>query len=570
MTLLLLLRNHGITVPVVVPPYESPRPFAWTEPGETPDPLVARLAFTTVLCKSTGEPVDILDDLQNRQLVQQLNLPASYTITMRMDDPNYPFALLEQQPRIKVYRVSTPAELAANPLVVNQLVFYGSLPAEGVDEDSETGLAKLTFQEPSWVFNQRYVTAQVTFTQFDQGQILWLIIAAQNARPNGDTWIRGGSYTTGVKRDRTYDAGKEVAGLIQEMTEVDNGCDVGLTPFDWWAFNGTRGMAWFNAYAERGANKTTALFIHGSTLDEGSAGGIPANVKGMHRTRARTITSATSVGSADTQTYTNATSGFGLLEAFETYSDISISQTLLDKSVGKVANAQNAPMVIEINTPLESAPQPFLDYNLGDTVYATERRGGMAFYNLPVRVHGIDVSLSQEGLLTTKPTVATLPQTIVSPILPVSVPSVPAVGGDERFGPLDTPVGTGVAIDVDPTVTYSGASSYRMTIGSVSTSQARGNLSGLTRGRLYHISAYIRGPSAAPSPAGTSFKVFGDDDFSSSDSSHVWSSTQATRENWVKITCNFTASRETSTYGITAVSGDAGSYVYAAAWELSP
>lgn len=569
MTLLLLLRSFGVSVH---PAYSNPRPFAWDEPGETPDELVARLEFTTVLCKSTGEPVDILDTLQNRQIVQQLNLPASYAITMRMDDANYPYALLEQQPRLKVYRVSTPAELAIDPLTVNQLVFYGSLPSEGIDEDSETGFATLTFQEPSWVLNQRYLPAAVTFTQIDQGAILWSIIATQNQRTNGDTFIRQGSTTTGIKRDRTYEAGKEVAGLIQEMTQVDNGCDVGLTPFDYWSLDGGRGMAKFNAYKQRGSAKPDALFIHGATLTEGTYGGVPANVMGMRRTRAQTITSATSVGSSDAQTYANATSGYGLLEAYETFSDISISQTLLDKSVGKVANGQNAPMVIEIKTPLDSAPQPFLDYNLGDTVYATERRGGMQFYSLPVRVHGIDVSISQEGKLTTKPTVATLPETIVSPILPTGgggsgVPALPPVGGDERIGPPTTVIGTGAAVDIDPTVLYSGGSSYRLTIGSTSSS-GKGIITGLTSGHRYTLTAWVRGPTATPSPAGTSFTITGDDDNSSNNASNIWSSTLATRETWRKMTVGFTAPKSTVAYTFTAVSGDAGSFVYSSGWDI--
>lgn len=580
MTLLLLLRPHGLGAPT--PPYASPTPFAWTEPGETPQERLARLAFTTVLCKSTGEPVDILDKLLTRQFVQQGNLPESYAITMNMDEENYPFALLELQPRVKVYRVATPQELADDPLIVNKLVFYGSLSSEGIDEDSETGQAKLTFQDPRWVLNDRYVPTPVTFSQVDQGDILWQIIATQNARPNGDTWIRQGGTTTGTLRDRTYDAGKEVAGLIDDMTKVDGGCDVSFTPVDYWSVDGTAAMGVFNAHAERGIDRPDALFISGATLDEGTSGGLPSNCY-MRRTRAKTITSATSVGTADTQTYANTSSPYGLLEAYETFSDVSISQTLLDKSVGKVANGQNAPMILEVKNPTEEAPQPLLDYAIGDQVYATCRRGGMQFFSLPVRVHGIDITLDQTGKLTTKPTLATLPETIVSPTLPPGggggVPGGGIPPGAERITGTWSATGGGPSVNSNDTSVMFGASPS-VTLDQGGASCWMGNTAnGLSVGTDYTISTYVRGPSAAPSPAGTSCRLYAGGTslfvgttYGDNDSAHIWNATQATRETWTLISVTFTADSSSMRCGLFTNTTDGASIVYTARdyWTITP
>lgn len=559
-------------------PYASPTPYAWTSAGETPDELVQRLEFTTVLCKNTGEPVDILDRLANRQLTQQLNLPSSYTITMRMDDASYPFALLEQAPRLKVYRVSTPAELAIDPLTVNQLVFYGTLPSQGISEDAASGMAQLAFQDPMWMLNDRYVETSVSFAQVDQGSILWQLIALMNAQTNGDTFIRQGSVTTGTLRDRTYDAGKQIASMIQEMTQVDGGCDVSFIPVDYWSLDGSDGMGTFNAYAQRGADLVGTEFVYAAAIEAGIPGGLQGNVGNMVRTRAKTITRATSVGSADTQVYQNTTSPYGLLEDYETFSDVSISQTLLDKSVGKVANGQNAPMILEIQNPTLEAPQPILDYNPGDTVYATCRRGGMEFYDLAVRVHGIDIQINQEGALTTKPTLATLPETIVSPVLPPGGGGgVPGGGGDvpgsERIsfpvgsGPLLFNPSTDVTHPPDTIIAVTGTSSLVVVY-------PGGTMSGLVTGTDYTLSCLARGNDAAPAPGGSTFQIYAGPTsggvFGTNDAAHIWSATLATRQAWTLQTVTFTATSSGMSCGIRFATQDLGVKAYTCEWSVVP
>lgn len=576
MTLLLLLRPHGASVAV------PEGPFSWDDAGETPDELEQPLVFTVWLAKSTGELVDILDELTQRQIQQQLNLPTGFTITMRMDDRAYPFALLEQAPRLKVFRASTPAELAADPLTVNQLVFYGTLPSEGVQEDAKGGLAQLSFQDPMWVLNQRFVQTSTSFAQVDQGLILWQIIDAQNALPNGDTFIREGSVLTGTLRDRTYDAGKQVADLIQEMTQVDGGCDVAFQPVDYWELDGTDAMGTFNAYPQRGQDRPGALFVYAAALEDGTDGGLKSNVGNMVRTRAKTITKATSVGSADTQVYQNTTSPYGLLEDWETFSDVSISQTLLDKSVGKVANAQNAPMIIEVSDPTIEAPVPLIDYLPGDTVYATCRRGGMAFFSLPVRVHGIDITIDQNGAIVTKPTLATLPETIVAPTLPDGggVGSGGGTLGTERVtapthGTLGTVVNpdSDIAHGSDIVVSLAGASPSVV-------ANATGSINGLVVGQDYVLTVLARGNDAAPVGGGSRFliwidpasPIFGGSGSvaSADDHAHIWNATLAVRQALVELTVEFTATATSLNCGIVMTAVDAGVKVYTTAWSIAP
>jgi hypothetical protein len=541
-------------------------PFSWTSGGDTPDELAEPLSFTTVLCKSTGEPVDFLTRLDGRQIIQQLNLPVSYSIIMRMEDPAYEFALLDQNPRLKVYRPSTAAELVAHPTVVSQLVFYGSLPALGVEEDSGTGMAKLTFQDPMWVLNQLYVQAAVTYTGVDQGSILWQLIALQNARTNGDTWIRQGVITTGILRTISYTPGKELAGLIQEMTATDQGCDVAFLPVDYYSIDGTRAMGTFNAYAQRGSLLPDQKFVYTAPLTVGEGGGLKSNVGSIKRTRAKTVTSATSVGATDTQTYQNTTSPFGLLEDYETFSDVTISQVLLDKAVGKVANGQNSPMILEVSNPTREAPQPLIDYNLGDTVYVTCRRGGMEFYDIPVRVQGIDITITKDGVLQTKPTLASLPSTIVSPTIPggggVSDGTGDAPGAERASPPavgvnaaVTTPShGTGGVTFLNDGVTDPD-DAFNCTGGGGG--WIYGTILGLVAFEHYILKVWVRGQATYDVPATKSFKLFvggtasvPGEEQSADDSAHIWNATQATRETWTQLSLPFLSNATSMKFGI--------------------
>ena len=371
--------------------------------------MTVPLTFTCTLCKSTGENVEDLTKVINRRFVQQLNLPSGFSLWYDLYGENYASAIVDASPRLKVWRPSTDAELAGDPTTVRQLVFYGVLPSDATAEDADYGFIDLQFQEPTCVFADRNLTANVTYTQIDQGTILWNLIALQNARTNGDTWIKQGNTATGILRDRTYVAGKNLAELVSEMTKVDGGCDVDFVPVDYYSVDGSRSMGVFSAFAKQGTDKPLARFVYADSMTQGQSGGLDSNVKNIKRRRAKALTMATSVGVGGiVQSYQNTGSGFGLNEEYETFSDVSVLQTLMDKSVGKVLNRQSAPQVFDIIGPTPEAPQPFYDYNIGDTVYLTVRAGGFQVFNQPVRVMGIDIGIGQEGQLTdTKILVAT-------------------------------------------------------------------------------------------------------------------------------------------------------------------
>ena len=77
-------------------------------------------------------------------------------------------------------------------------------------------------------YKTQYITAEYSNTP--QEDILWNVINQCNQKSGGDYGIRKGTHTgNSYNRDRKYER-KEVASLIQQMSDVINGCDFEFTP----------------------------------------------------------------------------------------------------------------------------------------------------------------------------------------------------------------------------------------------------------------------------------------------------------------------------------------------------
>ena len=74
----------------------------------------------------------------------------------------------------------------------------------------------------------RYLHAPApTFTQIDQGDIVWGLVAHAQAQAGGSLGLTKGVTVTGVKRDRTdYKVGDNVLDLAMNLSGVEGGC--------WW------------------------------------------------------------------------------------------------------------------------------------------------------------------------------------------------------------------------------------------------------------------------------------------------------------------------------------------------
>lgn len=361
------------------------------------NPSSYRLSF--VLCKSTGEPVGESLKASERKLSRRRNTPGTATISWPLHDP-FAALVVPGLSRLKVYRSASPGELALDPAAPKVLVWYGSLPAENTIEDTDTGFLTATFVDPRWVLKLRFLTAPASFAATDQASILTSIVNTQITRQN--IWLTP-TGSTGILRDRNYDAGKNVSDLIDEMTKVTNGCDVDAFPIDGYTAAGTRSMGTINFMSRQGSDKSNVIFRYQQVV--GTSGG--GTITGVKRSYAPIVNSSTQIGTApdgtsSSQTFTLPT-GYDLLEEYQTSSDASINNSLLEAAQGVVSENATLRSIWTVGAGTWDAPLPFVDYDLGDTVRLRVQRGPMVANNVAVKVDGYDLAVDQEGNVRTTP-----------------------------------------------------------------------------------------------------------------------------------------------------------------------
>ena len=361
------------------------------------------MALSYVLARPTGEPIGELLDAKSRGMTRVLNGVHTASVALSLDDP------MSQQlapglARLKVYRDPTAAELASDPTTTRILVFYGFLPPKSISDDPASASVSATFADPRWVFPFRYTLGTEVFAGSDQGDILWSLINTQNARFTGagELWIRQGSTTTGTLRSLTLDR-ERMDTIFQDIAQALDGPDYDVSPWDGYEKDtpASRVMGNLQAYAKQGQLRPNARFLY---LETGGG-----NVSNMPRTYEDIYTFATVIGQSATASNIPLSSAYGdptssLYGLFEDYaSESSVAdQTVLDKRVKGEVEAFKVPRsTVTIQDPTADAPQPLIDYDIGDTVYCTCHKGSAVWDDLAVRVHQIDIAVSAEGRLTT-------------------------------------------------------------------------------------------------------------------------------------------------------------------------
>lgn len=373
--------------------------------------------FTFLVCGPNGTPIGEALNARVRQLTMLLNGVHSATVALPLTNGTA-LGMTPGTGRLKIYRTPSNAQLAANPGTQPQLLFYGQIPATNMLEDTGSsedtdGTVQAAYQDPRWRFAFMDTLGTETYTNIDQGAILWDLVNKQNLRSGGDTYILQGGTTTGTLRTRdfTLPAGSGQVVLqsrFDEMVALDGGCDYDVTPIDGSALAvPTMQMATLNVYAKQGTNRPNAVFALGAD--------IKSNVQQITRSYAPLVTYSTHTGTDTNGTLITASSGapssvagqFGLIEQLQSDQSVSDPATLLAKSVADIALMSQLRPIVTIVNPQIDAPAAFEDYFLGDTIYASCRKGSLILASQPLRVHGIDLIVDDNGYehvtLTTSP-----------------------------------------------------------------------------------------------------------------------------------------------------------------------
>ncbi len=385
------------------------------------------MAYEYVLCRSTGEPVGELLAARTRTMNFSLNGVHSAGVTLQLGDGVAP-GITPGLSRLKVWRTPSAAQKAADPGTAKELVFYGSLPSQNMVERAAAETVECTFLDPRWTLNNTYATIErygydySSLTPVSDAGFLNDLVVTRTAvsfyagglvvKPVPT--IRAKAVDTGVKHPYNVPPGTLVMDKVVELTRLIDGPDWDIIPVDGWLLppvvtyvnqNGTIKvvstpqnpiMGDLAVYARQGVTRPNAVFTYGAAL-----GG--SNCRGMTRTYQpvvtyNNVTTNPPDGSPPfTESYARNTETYGVLGGYSSTPDGASSSYAQFVCRGPVEAYKQPRQVITIEQPTPQAPRPHEDYRLGDTVWASCRKGSMVFTNAALRVHGIQITIDQEG-----------------------------------------------------------------------------------------------------------------------------------------------------------------------------
>lgn len=291
-------------------------------------------------------------------------------------------ALRDGYPRLKLW-VDTGND--PKPLVANAP--WAPMKATGPDDKDLANTLSAAFASPQRLLDRRATDGVRTFAATDQGLIMWTLVNETNVN-EGSTGIRIGTIEPTVARDRTYED-KQIGSALTEMSQVDGGPDFEIEPVD----EGTVCGA-FNVMGRQGNDLSTGenavIFEYGP----GTIGNV-SHYDGETRdvvNKARVIGAN---GLRGTATDAASIAVYGThMNPPEQMLDVSEQSTLDAKAR---ALLQPAPVqVVAFDPDPVLAPQPIIDYWLGDTVRFRARHGCINV-DLAVRVNVIQLAVDQEG-----------------------------------------------------------------------------------------------------------------------------------------------------------------------------
>jgi hypothetical protein len=284
-------------------------------------------------------------------------------------------ALASGMPRLKAYR--------GGVLIANA----PWAPMVETVPDGEPKLCQLAgaFRGPAAILEQRFVSEAVSFPATDAGTIAWSLITTSHVE-DLPTGLRLGTILPSLTSDQEYAVNKKISEAIDDLTQLDGGPDIDVTPVDEGSICGA-----FNVYAQQGNDVTsTAIFECGpNTL---------GNVSGLTRqttypvNRVRVIGADGVFGEA-TNDISRAKYGTFMPDPVQAL-DISDQATLNARAEALIR--PDPVRVISFTPDPALAPQPWDAYWLGDTTTFNANYGSVR-ESLTPRVNTIVVAIDIEG-----------------------------------------------------------------------------------------------------------------------------------------------------------------------------
>jgi hypothetical protein len=325
---------------------------------------VARWAF--VLTDTAGKKIGELTAAKGRKLTARLSSPseASFTIDGRHRQAA---EIAERRTDLIVYRNGVK-------------VFRGRVGAAqdqaGPDRHTVSPVTALDYRA---VLDPRLTFTALTFTGVDQSAIAWALITDTQGRTGGNLGItRGLGQTTGVLRDRTYEAGKSVGELITQLSEVINGFDWDITP----------DLKFDVHYPQRGTDRGVVLDYGGTVKTFSRTPGQYANVV--------RVSGADGVAPVVREVADLATRPEGRVEAQFGFPDVTQAATLAQKADRLLAELSAAEPSYTVTLKTWGGPGELW---LGDPVELVVKTGRLDEVSVR-RVVEVDVDVDDSGVET--------------------------------------------------------------------------------------------------------------------------------------------------------------------------
>jgi hypothetical protein len=188
-----------------------------------------------------------LTEAKARKLVVKLTEPSEASFTT---DGRHPQAAELDEIATDVHVLWTPPSGGST-----RILYRGRVGATSDTLNADSHQMQVATLDYRAVLNRRILwsDSQLTWTATDQADIARGLLAQTQNRPGGDLGIDPGTATTGVTRDRTYEAGDSIGERIQELSEVIDGFDWDITP------TSASGLRLDIFHSQRGLNRGVVL-----------------------------------------------------------------------------------------------------------------------------------------------------------------------------------------------------------------------------------------------------------------------------------------------------------------------
>lgn len=347
------------------------------------------LGYNLVLTDRAYTPVAELRNVADLTYFRGLSKLATCSFKVKLNNPQIA-RLAACDGFIKVFRKGI-------------LQFVGPIVTAQESTDREAQSLAVNCADQGWVLAHRIAGKSATGT-------LWTTVTARHtiakalidqANTDGETGVNTGAYTLTSGSSITYKAGPYV-NLMTAVTELGaalDGFDWLMRPIDNWVNGALAGskVAGFQAQTLIGSTRPTVVFEYGP--------GTRSNVLAYNitTTRDQQADVVYYASSSDVVTGTNATAqtAWGLLE--DVVQGEITDATMRQKVVNEHVTVRGTPRTLVSMTPhidpgaLGRVPEPFVEYDVGDTITFRAINQKIVRFSGALRVYGITATVENTG-----------------------------------------------------------------------------------------------------------------------------------------------------------------------------